>query len=79
MANTTRRDAYRRAQQLLLWAAQRVGMFEELFFMDTDGNVVRLHHREPDQGQRLGLNQFFTEGLKQPRRAAFATGSCSGR
>ncbi len=59
-----RQESYRRAQQLFLWAAQRVGLFEELFFMDTEGNVL-VSTTMSHEGQRLGLNQFFLEGLQK--------------
>ena len=58
-----RQASYRRVQQLFFWAAQRVGLFEELFFMDTQGNVL-LSTTMSHEGQRLGLNPFFVEGLK---------------
>jgi signal transduction histidine kinase len=52
-----------RVQQLFFWAAMRVGLFDELFFMGPDGSVLAstaLSH----EGQRLGLNDFFKQGLK---------------
>jgi len=58
-----RQDSYRRVQQLFFWAAQRVGLFEELFFMDTEGSVL-VSTTMSHEGQRLGLNLFFIEGLK---------------
>jgi len=54
--------SYSRVQQLFFWAALRVGLFDELFFMDTDGNVV-VSTAISHQGQRLGLNDFFKQGL----------------
>ncbi len=57
-----RQESYRRAQQLFFWAAQRVGLFEEVFFMDTQGNVL-VSTTVSHEGQRLGLNKFFLEGL----------------
>ena len=59
----TRQASYRRVQQLFFWAAQRVGLFEEVFFMDTRGNVL-VSTTVSHEGQQLGLNPFFMEGLK---------------
>ena len=59
----TRRATHRRVQQLFFWAAQRVGLFEEVFFMDPGGNVL-VSTTVSHEGQRLGLNPFFLEGLK---------------
>lgn len=57
-----REESYRRTQQLFFWAAQRVGLFEELFFMDTEGNVL-VSTTMSHEGQRLGLEPFFIQGL----------------
>jgi hypothetical protein len=59
-----RQASYQRVQQLFFWAAQRVGLFEELFFMDTRGDVL-VSTTPSHEGQRLGLNPFFTEGLAE--------------
>ncbi len=58
-----RRDAYYRVQDRFLWAAERMGLFEELFFMDENG-VVLLSTNSGHEGQRLGINDYFTEGLE---------------
>jgi signal transduction histidine kinase/HAMP domain-containing protein len=58
----SRRDSYSRIKQLFIWAAQRVGLFEEVFFMDTQGNVL-VSTTMSHEGQRLGLSGFFLEGL----------------
>ena len=55
--------AYGRLQRQFTWAAERMDLFEEVFFMDTEGTVlistVRGH-----ENQKLGLRSFFAEGLK---------------
>jgi signal transduction histidine kinase len=61
--STARRAAYYRVQDRFLWAAERMGLFEELFFMDKNGVVV-LSTNSAHEGQRLGLNDYFVEGLK---------------
>ena len=61
--STARRGAYYRVQDRFLWAAERMGLFEELFFMDKNGVVV-LSTNSAHEGQRLGLNDYFVEGLK---------------
>ena len=38
-----------------------MGLFEELFFMDTTGTVL-ISTNTGHEGQRLGLNDFFIEG-----------------
>lgn len=60
---SARRDTYYRVQDRFLWAAERMGLFEELFFMDGNG-VVLLSTNSGHEGQRLGLNDYFVEGLK---------------
>lgn len=60
---TTRQETYTRVQQLLTWARARTGLFEELFFMDPQGSVL-VSTAISHEGQRLGLNEFFTQGLK---------------
>ena len=59
----TKQQAYNRVQQLFQWASLRVGLFEEVFFMDPQGNVL-ISTVMSHEGQRLGLNGFFAEGLK---------------
>jgi signal transduction histidine kinase len=55
-------QAYYRVLDRFLWAANRMGLFEELFYMDKSG-VVRLSTNSAHEGQRLGLNDYFIEGL----------------
>ncbi len=39
-----------------------MGLFQEVFFMDAEGGarVDRRFH----EGQRLGLNDYFTQGMR---------------
>ena len=57
-----RASAYERVQQRFAWAATRMGLFEELFFMDREG-VVLISTDPSHEGQRLGLNDYFAQGL----------------
>jgi signal transduction histidine kinase len=57
-----RRQAHDQILERFMWAAERMGLFEELFFMDT-GGVVQVSTNPGHEGQRLGLNDYFTEGL----------------
>ena len=57
------RTAHSRLLRQFLWAAIRMDLFEELFFMDTDGTVL-ISTNTSHENQRLGLNSFFTEGLR---------------
>lgn len=45
------------------WGVQRMGLFQEVFFMDADG-VVRVSTDVSHEGQRLGLNDYFIQGMK---------------
>lgn len=58
-----RRDAYNRVRQRFTWATIRMGFFEELFFMDASGTVL-LSTNPGHEKQRLGLNDYFVQGLK---------------
>jgi signal transduction histidine kinase len=55
--------AYSRVLQRFLWASNRMGLFDELFFMDGNGDVV-LSTEQGHIKQRLGLNDYFLQGLK---------------
>lgn len=58
-----RRDAYNRVRERFTWAAIRMGLFEELLFMDMRGSVL-LSTNTSREDQRLGLNDYFVQGLK---------------
>lgn len=61
---TGRRDAaYRRVLHRFSSVATRVGLFEELFFMGPEGEVLVSTDRG-HEGQQLGMNDYFTEGLR---------------
>ena len=55
------RAAHARVLQRFTWAANRVGLFEELFFMGPNGEVLLSTERGHEQ-QQLGMNDYFTEG-----------------
>lgn len=57
-----RRESYSRIQSQFLWAAIRMRFFDEIFFMDREG-VVLISTVSANEGQRLGLNDFFVRGL----------------
>jgi signal transduction histidine kinase/HAMP domain-containing protein len=59
----TRQAAYRRVQQLFFWAAQRMSLFDEVFFMDRQGNVL-VSTSISHEGQRQNLNDYFVQGLR---------------
>lgn len=56
-------EAYARVYERFNWASKRMGLFEELFFMDREG-VVIISTNAGHEGQRLGLNDFFIQGKK---------------
>lgn len=56
-------NAYSRVQEQFVWAAQRMLLFEEIFFMNSEGTVL-LSTNPNHENQKLGLNDFFSEGLK---------------
>ena len=59
-----RRDAaYRRVLHRFSWVATRVGLFEELFFMGPEGEVLVSTDRGHER-QQLGMNDYFTEGVR---------------
>lgn len=60
---TAQAAAYKRLRTQFLWAADRMSLFEEVFFMDEKGTVL-ISTNTGHEGQRLGLNDFFTRGLE---------------
>ncbi len=58
-----RGGTYNQVQERFLWAVIRMGLFEEVFFMDKDG-VVLISTDQSHEGQRVGLNDYFVQGLK---------------
>ena len=57
----TYRTAYSRVQQRFIWAAKRMGLFEELFFMDDEGTVL-ISTDPGHEGQRLGTQRLLRRG-----------------
>jgi len=62
-APTAQAAAYKRLRTQFLWAADRMSLFEEVFFMDEKGTVL-ISTNTGHEGQRLGRNDFFTRGLE---------------
>ena len=61
---SVRRDAaYRRVLHRFSWVATRVGLFEELFFMGPEGEVL-VSTDTGHERQQLGMNDYFTEGMR---------------
>ena len=58
-----REQVYARCPGRFLWAAQRMALFEEVFYMDATGTVL-ISTNSGHEGQRLALNDYFVEGLK---------------
>lgn len=58
-----RAEAYGRIADRFHWAAGRMALFEEVFFMDTQGQVL-VSTNSGHEGQKLGLNDYFIEGMK---------------
>jgi signal transduction histidine kinase len=56
-------QAYTAVHGRFLWAAQRMALFEEVFFMDAAGSVL-ISTNSGHEGQRLALNDYFVEGMK---------------
>ena len=56
------RAAHARVLRRFTWAANRMGLFEELFFMGPKGEVLLSTERGHEQ-QQLGMNDYFTEGM----------------
>jgi signal transduction histidine kinase len=57
-------EAHRRVLRRFNQVAGRVGAFEELFFMGRRGQVLVSTDRGHER-QQLGMNDFFTEGLRE--------------
>jgi signal transduction histidine kinase len=54
--------AHDRVVRRFHWVARRTGLFEELFFMGPEGQVLASTDRA-HEGQQLGMNDFFTRGM----------------
>jgi signal transduction histidine kinase len=54
--------AYDRVQRRFTWVARRMGLFEELFFMDQGGQVA-VSTDSGHERQQLGMNDYFVQGL----------------
>ena len=52
-----------RIRQRFAWAADRMGLFEEVFFMNDEGTVL-FSTNASHENQKLGVNDFFLQGLK---------------
>ena len=57
------RSAYERVLQRLTWASVRMGLFEELFFMGPEGEVLASTDKGHER-QRLGISDFFIQGMQ---------------
>ena len=70
-------DAYYELQERFQWAAQQMGLFEELFMMDTAGQIV-VSTDVSREGQIHSNWHYFTEGLAgyyvQPPSYSLSTG-----
>ena len=55
--------AYAGSCSRFTWAASRMGLFEELFFMGPRGEVLVSTDRGHER-QQLGMNDYFIEGLQ---------------
>ena len=55
--------AYSRVLKHFSWASNRMGLFEELFFMGDKGQVL-LSTTRSHENQKLGLNDYFLRGMK---------------
>ncbi len=56
-------QAYTSVHERFEWAAKRMALFQEVFFMDSSGAVL-ISTTSGHEGQRLGLNDYFAEGMK---------------
>jgi nitrate/nitrite-specific signal transduction histidine kinase len=56
------RAAYQRVLRRFTWASQRMGLFQELFFMGPKGEVLVSTDKGHEQ-QQLGINDYFVHGL----------------
>jgi nitrate/nitrite-specific signal transduction histidine kinase len=57
-------SAYSHALRRLTWASERMGLFEELFFMGPKGEVL-LSTTRGHERQKLGMNDYFIQGMKR--------------
>ena len=55
--------AYVRLRERFQWAAERMGLFEELFLMDSQGRVL-LSTNVAHEGERHGDYDYFTQGTE---------------
>jgi signal transduction histidine kinase len=56
--------AYSSLQNRLKWASEGMGLFDELFLMDTDGTVL-ISTNPSHEGQQHAVDDFFIEGIKR--------------
>jgi nitrate/nitrite-specific signal transduction histidine kinase len=54
--------AYGRVLRRFTWASNRMGLFEELFFMGPKGQVL-VSTDKGHEKQQLGMNDYFTQGM----------------
>ncbi len=57
--------AYDRLQNRFQWAAGSMGLFDELFLMDTDGKVL-LSTNRAHENEKHSIYDYFIEGMKGP-------------
>jgi len=57
------RDAHDALQTHFNWTAEQMGLFEELFLMDTEGRVI-LSTRAGQEGEKHNIYDYYKEGLK---------------
>jgi signal transduction histidine kinase len=55
--------AHTRIISRFVWVSNRVGLFEELFFMGPEGQVL-VSTDKGHEKQQLGMNDFFIQGMK---------------
>jgi signal transduction histidine kinase len=55
--------AYNRLKNRIEWTARSMGLFEEIFLMDTDG-AVRISTNAAHEKERHSTIDYFTEGMK---------------
>jgi signal transduction histidine kinase len=60
--SAAREAARSRVLAQFVWVSNRVGLFEELFFMGPGGQVLVSTDRG-HENQQLGMNDYFTQGL----------------
>ncbi len=57
--------AYGRLQERFNWAVESMGLFDELFLMDKEGNVL-LSTNTAHESEKHSIYDYFTEGMKGP-------------